>query len=148
MLLVPVDRKISIFDGKIGVFSDEYGTFLCKNIEDMPVVFDGGKISTSVDGEEVELTPQKVEELIFEDEFKGKKGMLIKRVEKPIGDKDHYFLVRAPPSEYENTDQQVRIKEAGDQIRKKCTGKKGDEFKKCRHKVLDTIFKKNKGDEE
>lgn len=52
-----------------------------------------------------------------------------------------WVKLRKRISRYPNTDQQKKVKVAGELISLKCKGKKGLDFKQCRSEVLDCIFK-------
>lgn len=47
---------------------------------------------------------------------------------------------RKEMSSYPETPQQKQIREAGQKISGKCKGKKGVEFRLCRHEVLAEVF--------
>lgn len=47
---------------------------------------------------------------------------------------------RKPLSDYPETSQQKKVKEAGKVVAKLCKGKKKGEFYACRHEILDYLF--------
>lgn len=47
---------------------------------------------------------------------------------------------RKIPKRYGKTKQQEKIAEAGRKIKIECSGKKGDEFHKCRMEVIKEVF--------
>ena len=51
-----------------------------------------------------------------------------------------YVYIRAAPKEYPKTAQQAKVGKAGRMVGEKCKGKKGAEFKKCRHEVMKEVF--------
>jgi hypothetical protein len=66
--------------------------------------------------------------------LKGKKGAWVK----PGGGGSYrgYMYMRAAPKSYPTTSQQGKVGDAGRKVGENCTGKKGAEFKKCRHEAL------------
>lgn len=57
--------------------------------------------------------------------------------------KGEWIKRRKKYKKYPKTDQQRKIAEAGEEIKKKCKGKKGEEFHSCRMEVLRETFKKS-----
>jgi len=47
-----------------------------------------------------------------------------------------YSYRRAAPRKYTKTAQQAKIGEAGRKVGAECKGKKGSDFRKCRHDIL------------
>lgn len=56
--------------------------------------------------------------------------------------KGRWIKERKKIAEYPETEQQKKIREAGEMIKEKCTGMKGAEFHTCRSEVLEDVFKK------
>ena len=57
-----------------------------------------------------------------------------------MGSKGAWIKVRQPISKYPETPQQKRVKIGGFLIKLTCTGKKGQEFTRCRSEVLQCAF--------
>ena len=76
--------------------------------------------------------------------MKTKGGVWVKRGRRSSGQTPgsygDYVYERAAPKSYKTTGQQKRIGDAGREVGAKCTGKKGSEFKRCRHEVMKDIF--------
>lgn len=51
-----------------------------------------------------------------------------------------YVYMRAPPKDYDKTDQQAAVGDAGRAIAEECEGKEGSDFRQCRSEVLDSQF--------
>lgn len=137
--MCPVDEVV-FFNDKIGYYDPLFGSYVMRVI-DTPISIKNNIPTAQIDGSEVELTRENVKDIVFGVDFKTKGGKLLKKVDEPLKDKDHYFLARNPPSDYELTDHQKKIQQSGNEIRKQCSGLKGSQFKKCRSDVLSKLFR-------
>ncbi len=79
-----------------------------------------------------------------------KKGRWVKNGEGDIeADGQVYYdgkwkkIRKRPKSPEVLTSQQEKIKDAGKEVKRECTGKEGSEFQSCRSTVMEKVFKKD-----
>lgn len=78
-------------------------------------------------------------------QLKGKKGAWVRPGTQggdPVapGSYGQYLYMRSAPTHRKTTSQQHKVGGAGRDVGAKCKGKKGAEFRKCRHEVMASVF--------